>query len=537
MPKGRSKTVGLDFGTSTSLVSQRTPGDEARVVPVGRSRSVLPSVARWSTEGWVVGEDALTYDDWMVRSVKRAITFHQAALYIGPPAAPMSVDPSTVVVEILRKIVERARSRSLDLSHEAALRLGCPAMWTGSQRNHIIDLAEGAGLRRDSISIIEEPVAAGLAWLNTLPANDEVAGRVLVFDMGGGTLDIAVLDVQPGQPRRIAVLTSIGVSVAGDNLDDALARRLESSLVGKVPTDNLAMGKAEIQRAANEAKHQLSTSAQTRVVFDRQAFGGPRIPTVTLQRDDLDAVFKTHMDAAEHKVWDALKLARLAHARGRGARAIFKLKPAALAADVDYLVLAGGMVNVPYVRQRLKEILPAAKIVGSTSYPPDEAIVAGLTDVSGADLINLYRPGFDFTLVDADTVIALYQAYTPLYEVRDLLGGIDEPSFAQRVLRHSVPRQRSAQVVVTRADGRPVKIIEQDKARNETIRDRLVIPIAHKDLEFRLYCDGRVIISDGKGHDHWLRVDAWPELIGADARPLPVDVPDPRVFHPFNKED
>jgi hypothetical protein len=143
----------------------------------------------------------------------------------------------------------------------------------------------------------------------------------------------------------------------------------------------------------------------------------------------------------------------------------------------------------------------------------------------------------DFRLTIDGEAIPLYEAYTPLFEITQLLGGMDNPSFAQTVRRRSVPRARQGELVVKTPDGRRVGLIDRDKAGTETRRDSLTIPIAHQDVLFRLYRDGHIVLADGKGHDHWLRVAAWPEILGPEAVPLPVAVPDPKPWYPFNQPD
>src|SRR2546421_7284642 len=122
------------------------------------------------------------------------------------------------------------------------------------------------------------------------------------------------------------------------------------------------------------------------------------------------------MAKAEEMVWAALRLARLTHYRGSSVSEIAKTSINELARDVDYLVLAGGMSRVPYVRRRLAELLPEANIFDGVGVAADEMVVAGLTDTTGVAPINLYRPGFDFTLTWGDAQsLTLYEAYTPLF--------------------------------------------------------------------------------------------------------------------------
>ena len=103
-----------------------------------------------------------------------------------------------------------------------------------SRRKRLLDLARSAGLPVDDHTLIDEPIAAGVAWVNNRIARSGqgVRGQLLVFDMGGGTLDVAVLDVHAdlGEDPEISVLSSWGIDEAGDALDEALADELERQL-------------------------------------------------------------------------------------------------------------------------------------------------------------------------------------------------------------------------------------------------------------------------------------------------------------------
>ena len=139
-------------------------------------------------------------------------------------------------------------------------------MWTGRQRRRLLGIARSAGLRVDDHTLIDEPIAAGVAWVNNRIARSGqgVRGQLLAFDMGGGTLDVAVLDVHAelGHDPKISVLSSWGVDEAGDVLDERLAAELERQLV-RHGTDlddlpNAAAVRTVVRQAAKEAKERLS---------------------------------------------------------------------------------------------------------------------------------------------------------------------------------------------------------------------------------------------------------------------------------------
>ena len=113
-------------------------------------------------------------------------------------------------------------------------RLGCPAMWDGAQRRRLIENALRAGIAVGDNTLIDEPIAAGVAWIvhRTERMNQSVQGKLLVFDMGGGTLDLAVLDVNAssGDVPEIHVQAATGMGRAGDALDRAIVSDLRQQL-------------------------------------------------------------------------------------------------------------------------------------------------------------------------------------------------------------------------------------------------------------------------------------------------------------------
>jgi molecular chaperone DnaK (HSP70) len=539
MARHRPPAVGLDFGTTTSLVARRKGSEPLDLLPIGMTRRWLPSLAGRQDGHLVVGEDADTLSTTnVIRSIKRAITFDQSTVTLG---SGEKLSRDEVVVALLRTIAERSAERGLPLGRQRDLRIGCPAMWRREQRHLLLDLVREAGIDVDAANLVEEPVAAGLAWLGSGAIDaTRVGGRLLVFDMGGGTLDIAVLDIEPGDPPSVRVLTSAGMPAAGDALDEAIAEDLTAEL-GKQGVDILALKRPDAARdnileQAREAKVLLSTEEQARVVFRRVVFGA-QIPPVRYDRERLDEVFRPQLEHAEQKLWDALRLARLTHVRNSSVSTILKTPLDDLAADVDHVLLAGGMSRIPAVRRRLAELLPNATIHDSVGVAADETVVAGLADTGEADPINLYRPCFDFTLFwDGDGRFPLYEAYTPLFETYQL-ASMNEPSYVIRAgHRQGVPQLRQGELRVFSSTGVPVNI--ERFGKDGTVQDvleKLPVKFGHRDVTFRLYTDGRVIVMDGAGHSHTLRVEPWPVIEGAGSRPADQPVPEPTVPYPFNK--
>lgn len=538
MARHRPPAVGVDFGTTTSLVARRKGSEPLELLPIGAAQRWLPSLAGRQDGHLLVGEDAADLSSTQViRSIKRAITFDQPTVTLGNGE---QLDRDEVIVAVLRAVGERSAVRGVALDRQRDLRIGCPAMWRREQRHLLLDLVERAGIDVGAASLVEEPVAAGLAWIGSGAVDARrVGGRLLVFDMGGGTLDIAVLDIAPGDPPVVSVLTSTGLPVAGDALDEAIAEDLTAE-IAKNGIDLLALKRPEAARdnileQARQAKMLLSTEEQARVVFRRVIFG-TQVPPVTYGRERLEEVFAPQLEQAEQKLWDALRLARLTHVRNSSVRTILRTPLSDLAADVDHVLLAGGMSRIPAVRRRLAELLPHATLHDSVGVSPDETVVAGLADTGDADPINLYRPGFDFTLSWDGGQFPLYEAYTPLFETYQL-ATMNEPSYVISAgQRQGVPQNRQGELRVFSATGPPVNIERFDKeGKVQDVLEKLPVKFGHRDVTFRLYTDGRVILMDGAGHSHTLRVEPWPVIAGAGSRPEDEPVPDPKVHYPFNR--
>ena len=226
---------------------------------------------------------------------------------------PVVVDTDAVVAAILAELARRADRFGLALGVDREVRLGCPVVWDGAQRRRLLDIAATAGLPVAESGLIEEPVAAGLAWLTHryLGLGERPAGRLLVFDMGGGTVDVAVMTVAAGPRPRVRVLAAAGAAVAGDALDAAVARDLAAEMarnrvdIAWHPQPELAW--ALLERAAREAKVRLSLVDSHPVVLPPPL----AYPTViSYQRARLESALAAQMDGAESLVLSALRAAR-----------------------------------------------------------------------------------------------------------------------------------------------------------------------------------------------------------------------------------
>jgi len=426
------ESAGLDFGTTTTLVAS-----SRGVVSLSEGTVWMPSLVACDDSGELIAGVPEEEGGQAVRSVKRCITSGDRQVRLWTGDGPRDVPADQVMVAILREALHRTSQRSdLDLTRPRAVRVGCPAMWDGKQRRRLLSVAEQAGLPVGFPELIDEPVAAGIAWLARTRPDTSSPLRVVVFDMGGGTLDVAVLDVRGISARDVSVLAAIGTTVAGDALDAAIAADIEE-LLG-IDIDTLArpvQARERLLDEARRAKVYLTDNLEYPVALPMRIFGQAEI---SYSRDRLEAVFKPLMDRAEETVISALRTARLTEQQPGSPQDIRRVPLATLLAGVDAVVLSGGMARIPYVAARLRALFSGTALVepavpstagSDTDEPelgPESAVVLGLARAGEYGRINMYRPALDIFLEWDDQSRLVYQAYTPVVAPwQTFVGGVD----------------------------------------------------------------------------------------------------------------
>ncbi len=534
MAKRAQSYLAIDFGTTTSLVARREGKAPATVLQLAPTTNWLPSVAAFEGGRYTVGEEADSAPlNLIIRSVKRAITLRKQTVPLGGVEGNQEVSADEAIAAILELVRLRALDAGRALARMKQIRMGCPAMWDGDQRKRLVDIAAGVGLPVSGATLIDEPIAAGMAWLSYRQAQaaPRVGGRLLVFDMGGGTLDIAVLDIGEGDPPPVTVLASRGVELAGDKLDERIAGDFAAELFQKgwqpLGSDSMHDAFSLLRVSARAAKELLSNSDSTAIALNRRTFG---VGELRYTRDQLEERLAPLLETAEREIFAALAESRLRE-RFRESTMANSVKPERLAADINYVLLTGGMSQIPYIRRYLKLLFPHAEIASHSKVDPVEAVAIGLTDTSGYDRINLYRPGFDFVLRFNGEQRTLYRAHTPLYEAWQITNGHSRLSYEMRGSRLDLPRRGHAELVAVSPTGEllPMSIDGRQV-------DRLSVKLGYHDLIFRLYCDGQILLTDGSGIQRALRIGRWPIITGSDdgaleLQNLPKALPDPP--HPW----
>lgn len=499
-------TIALDFGTSTTVLAT-VDG----VVELGRGgEATLPSLIGYDDDGaLVIGEEAAQLSPTQViRSIKRSITERRDFVPVDLPAGVRDVRVDDLIGHMLHEVVRRAAGLGVDLTRPSNLRLGCPAMWDGGQRRRLLDAANRAGLSVSMESLVDEPVAAGIAWLATHPTDSDAPLRVVVFDMGGGTLDVAVLDVRGPHNREVTVLAALGAPEAGDALDESIADDLDFALA-RYGVDTDALPRPDRARellldAARRVKVRLTTEEETVVPLSRETFGSVEL---WYTREQLNAVFSRQMERAEQYVAAALRVARLTELAGRSARDIARLPLSSIVADVDLVLLSGGMSQVPYVAERLREIFPSTTRIEPAAPRPAHAVALGLARTDGYGRVNMYRPAFDVAVEwdDGRGFRTIYEAFTPLVEAVQVARGSADLRYVRTAADLSLPRYGTGTLRVTSySDGHVRATVNGAKLDGFRV-------VLSDSFELSLYPNGRIRIVDGVGV-HEGQIEDWRPL-------------------------
>ncbi len=359
-----SRIVGIDLGTTNSLVAHVDAAGIPRVIPDAEGRRLLPSVVAYTPAGIVVGEAARRQlarnPARTIYSVKRFMgrggeDVREEARHVPFEIAPSDevvrirvgdreVTPPEVSAEILRTLKGQAEAHFGEPVDKAVITV--PAYFNDAQRQATKDASRIAGL--EALRIVNEPTAASLAYgLQKL-----AQGLIAVYDLGGGTFDISILRVKDGVFEVLA--TNGNTHLGGDDFDRALVEWLLADIKAVHGEDLSSDPEAvqELRLGAEAAKCRLSSEERTTLTIPFERFTYRR----EITRAELERLIAALVD-------QTLGPCRLA------------LKDAGLTPDqVDEIVLVGGSTRVPLVRCRVEELF------GKTPHSqlnPDEVVALG----------------------------------------------------------------------------------------------------------------------------------------------------------------
>ena len=345
-----SKVIGIDLGTTNSCVAVME-GGEAVVIPNPEGARTTPSVVAFQKDGQrIVGQvakrQAVANPDRTVISIKRHMGSDYKVEIDGKKYSPQEISAM-----ILAKLKADAESYLGSKVTDAVIT--CPAYFTDSQRQATKDAGKIAGL--NVLRIINEPTAAALAYGLD---KDKSNHKVMIYDLGGGTFDVSILEIGDGVFEVLA--TNGNNMLGGDDFDKRIMDYLIDEFKSKEGID-LSKDKMAMQRlkeAAEKAKIELSgmTTTNINLPFITATAEGPKHLDVDLTRQKFDALTADLVEKTSEPMRLAMKDAGLTYS------------------DIDKVILVGGSTRIPAVVEKVKQITGKEPFKGIN---PDECVAMG----------------------------------------------------------------------------------------------------------------------------------------------------------------
>ena len=421
------KIIGIDLGTTNSCVAVMEGGKPV-VIPNAEGMRTTPSVVAFTKTGErLVGEpakrQAVTNAERTISSIKRHMGTDYKVSIDGKDYTPQEISAM-----ILQKLKADAESYLGEKVTEAVITV--PAYFNDAQRQATKDAGKIAGLKVERI--INEPTAAALAY----GLEDESEQKVMVYDLGGGTFDVSIIDIGDGV---IEVLSTNGdTHLGGDDYDDRITKWLVDEFKAAEGVD-LSQDKMALQRlkeAAEKAKKELSSATTTDInlPFITATAEGPKHLDMKLSRAKFEEITADLTERTALPVQNSMKDAGLSNA------------------DLGKVLLVGGSTRMPVAQEKVKQLTGKEP---SKNLNPDECVALGAA-VQGGKMSG-EAGASDVLLLDV----------TPLTLSIETLGGVATPL----IKRNTTIPTRASQVFSTAADNQTAVDIHVVQGEREFARD------------------------------------------------------------------
>ena len=421
------KIIGIDLGTTNSCVAVMEGGKPV-VIPNAEGMRTTPSVVAFTKTGErLVGEpakrQAVTNAERTISSIKRHMGTDYKVSIDGKDYTPQEISAM-----ILQKLKADAESYLGEKVTEAVITV--PAYFNDAQRQATKDAGKIAGLKVERI--INEPTAAALAY----GLEDESEQKVMVYDLGGGTFDVSIIDIGDGV---IEVLSTNGdTHLGGDDYDDRITKWLVDEFKAAEGVD-LSQDKMALQRlkeAAEKAKKELSSATTTDInlPFITATAEGPKHLDMKLSRAKFEEITADLTERTALPVQNSMKDAGLSNA------------------DLGKVLLVGGSTRMPVAQEKVKQLTGKEP---SKNLNPDECVALGAA-VQGGKMSG-EEGASDVLLLDV----------TPLTLSIETLGGVATPL----IKRNTTIPTRASQVFSTAADNQTAVDIHVVQGETQFARD------------------------------------------------------------------
>ena len=431
--------IGIDLGTTNSCVAT-LEGGQPTVIPNSEGSRTTPSVVAFSKEGErLVGitakRQAVTNSDRTVMSVKREMGTDWSKQIDDEEYTPQEI--SAFVLQKLKADAEEYLGKEVNQAV-----ITCPAYFSDAQRKATQDAGRIAGL--EVLRIINEPTAAALAY----GVDKEDDQTILVFDLGGGTFDVSILDIYQvdGQPQIEVKATSGDNRLGGDDFDDKIVEWLVSEYkkTSGIDLSNDLQAMSRLREAAEKAKIELSgtNSTQINLPFITMKDGQPEHLDMSLSRakfEDLTAdLIKRTMKPTRSAMKDA------------GVKT----------GDIDKILLVGGSTRIPAVQEAIEKEAGKSPFKGIN---PDEAVAVGAALQAG------------IIVGDEGVTDVLLLDVTPLTLGIETLGGV----MTTMIERNTTIPTRRSENFSTAADNQPAVEVHVLQGEREFAKDNITLGRFH----------------------------------------------------------